>query len=224
MHAVNVLTVTSRSLLPTWSVPLVYYPSPRHSTRSLLPTWSVPLVYLSSPWHSTRSLLPTWSVPLVYYPSPWHSTRSLLPTWSVPLVYYPSPWHSTRSLLPTWSVPLVYYPSPRHSAPKTKGFGSFMMYCSTDWRARSQKVWEIYPVCVRERTVSRMCTLAFIAFAHGAPASSLRLCLVLGTSFARQLSNPMMPYGRPGRVAKPGTMLVGVQRRGKDYSRLACFM
>ena len=66
-----------------------------------------------------------------------------------------------------------------------------------------------------ERTLSLTCILVFIALAHCSPcsadgltASSLRLHLVLGTSFVPQAPNPMMPYGRLGRVAKFVTMLV----------------
>ena len=71
-------------------------------------------------------------------------------------------------------------------------------------------VWETYPAC--ERTVSRARTLVFICICPtadvlSASTCSLRLRLVLGTSFARQAPNPMMPYGRPGRVAKLVTML-----------------
>ena len=38
--------------------------------------------------------------------------------------------------------------------------------------------------------------------------SSLRLHLVLGTSFLHHVPYPMMPYSKPGRVAKLMTMLI----------------
>ena len=40
----------------------------------------------------------------------------------------------------------------------------------------------------------------------GLPVSCLRLHLVLGASFLCQAPNPMMPYGRPDRIAKLVTM------------------
>ena len=74
---------------------------------------------------------------------------------------------------------------------------------------RSSAVWETYPAF--ERIVSR--TLTLIAYrvrptADASSMSTLRLRLVLGTSFARQAPNPMMSYGRPGRGAKLVTMLM----------------
>ena len=67
---------------------------------------------------------------------------------------------------------------------------------------KQRLVWATY--AIYGRTVFHAHTLAFIAFAtqNDSSASSLTLQLVLGTSFARQAPNPMMPYGRPGRGSK----------------------
>ena len=101
-----------------------------------------------------------------------------------------------------WVVPEVYdmkctYSTALYS--KNNGFGPFITY-STDWRVRSQKeavqsgklpsAWEN---CV-PLTHLRVCRVRHTA--DGSPTSSLRLRLVLGTSFPRQAPNPMMPYGR----------------------------
>ena len=56
---------------------------------------------------------------------------------------------------------------------------------------------------VRELYLDRARTLAFSAC-----ISSDYIYVVLGTSFVCQAFNPMMPYGRPGNVAKHVTMLV----------------
>ena len=100
-----------------------------------------------------------------------------------------------------------------------------MTYCSIDRHTRSQKE---AVQCGRLNRHARELYLAHTLAYHirptadGSSASSLRLRLVLETSFARHEPTPMLPYGRPGRVAKLLTMLaVRAQCRGTDYSRLA---
>ena len=72
---------------------------------------------------------------------------------------------------------------------------------------RSGTVWET-TLHVRELYLVNLSVYRVHPTADGSAASSLRSHLVLGTSFSHQAPNPMIPYGRPGRVAKLVTMLV----------------
>ena len=77
--------------------------------------------------------------------------------------------------------------------------------------------------CVKELYFAHA-PLAFITFAtqNGLPVSSLRLCRVLETSFARQAPNPMMPYDRAAKTrnhAHCACVHLEYNCRGMDYSR-----
>ena len=67
---------------------------------------------------------------------------------------------------------------------------------------------ELWRCCTDTATCTLIALSAFITTQNGSPVSSLRLRLVLGTSFARQPPNPMMPYSRPGRGANLVPMLI----------------
>ena len=88
-----------------------------------------------------------------------------------------------------------YSPSPRHSTPITIDMGHS---------------WRIVPQTDAQGLKKKQCSLGDLpgtkenSLAHTLAFSSKRIAL--RTSFSCQATNPLMPYSRPGRVAKLVTM------------------